>query len=101
METCLITLHEVHIGEQDIPLVISQLEAEARDLLGLIGLPFPNKKGKSTDLDEEGLDHEEEKGEEVDPDSSAPSVTTNTDPNGPSTSVSLNSGHIPVPNSYP
>lgn len=80
METHLITLHEAHINELDIHPVISQLEAE-KELWGLLGFPSPERQGLSMDLDEEVLNEEDEGGEVVDPDPSAPSATTNTDPN--------------------
>lgn len=87
METCLNTLHEAHISELDIHLVLSQLEAEATELWVLLGLPSLERQGLSTNLDEKGLDDEDENGEEVDPDFST-SSTTNDELNVPSTSAS-------------
>lgn len=96
METRLNTLHEAHIGEPDIPLVLSQLKVEARELWVLLGLPSPDMQGLITNLEEEGFDDEDEKGEEIDPDSSAPS-TTNDDLNSPYTSASKAPDHSPSP----
>lgn len=51
VETLLITLHEEHIRELDIPFVISQLEPEKRELPGLLGLPYLDTQGISRNLD--------------------------------------------------
>lgn len=50
----------------------------------MLGLPSPDRKELSTDLDKEG--------EEVEPNFLTP-LTPNDDPNAPSTSVSQVSGH--------
>lgn len=43
VETRLITVHEAHIDKLDILLVISQFEAETRELQGLLGLSSPDR----------------------------------------------------------
>lgn len=62
VDTYLNTLHEAHIDELDIPLVLSQLEAEARELRVLLDLYSPEMQWFSTDLNKEGLDDEDEDG---------------------------------------
>lgn len=49
----------MHVGELDIPLIISNIKAEVRDLPVLLGLSSPDRHGLNTNLDKEGFDDDD------------------------------------------